>query len=365
MFKKFTLVTLVVLFVIVFFVTLNAGIINKVVQSFYSKAGAPVKSTLFVSYRSFKKTLKTAIEGQLEEEIGKSQKIALVEETEEINVRIISFSEDGSYELYDEPKEKNVLPIKAGITSEKSSVVSTEKRKYEKPIKLQENKVKELLTPLYVKTNVENPKVRILNIKPRFSNGIKLKNGSYEIEVSKEGYRTQIEWVTIDNFSGPDNKKDLDRITASFDLQKNGVEGCSDKLEYNIQPFTDADDGPGLITFRLIYDNASVPELYRSSYKLIDDSNNSRILKSTLSQNYSEAIFSYEPLTAQGARDNRDKNLICETGPDTCYVSNALAYLTFEKTAGGVQMIDQHVFPNLAIARIDKDLMCELNYNQI
>jgi tetratricopeptide (TPR) repeat protein len=40
-------------------------------------------------------------------------------------------------------------------------------------------------------------RIRILNIKPKYRPGIKLKPGKYKIEVAKRGYKTKIEWVTI------------------------------------------------------------------------------------------------------------------------------------------------------------------------
>jgi tetratricopeptide (TPR) repeat protein len=40
-------------------------------------------------------------------------------------------------------------------------------------------------------------RIRILNIKPKYRAGIKLKPGKYKIEVSKRGYKTKIEWVSI------------------------------------------------------------------------------------------------------------------------------------------------------------------------
>ena len=51
---------------------------------------------------------------------------------------------------------------------------------------------------LFVKTKTENAKVRILNIKPKFQQGIELKKGPYNIEVSAPGYETKTIWITLD-----------------------------------------------------------------------------------------------------------------------------------------------------------------------
>ena len=42
-----------------------------------------------------------------------------------------------------------------------------------------------------------NAKVRILNIKPKYYDGIRLKPGNYHIEVSKHGYKKFKQWVTL------------------------------------------------------------------------------------------------------------------------------------------------------------------------
>ena len=49
---------------------------------------------------------------------------------------------------------------------------------------------------LHVNT-LEDASIKILNIKPKFYNGIWLKTGKYHIEVSKKGYKTERLWVVI------------------------------------------------------------------------------------------------------------------------------------------------------------------------
>lgn len=50
---------------------------------------------------------------------------------------------------------------------------------------------------LYVETLPPNAKIKILNIKPRFSQGMKLKPGKYLIEISFDGYMTEKQWVKL------------------------------------------------------------------------------------------------------------------------------------------------------------------------
>lgn len=42
-----------------------------------------------------------------------------------------------------------------------------------------------------------NARVRIMNIKPKYYDGIKLKQGKYYIEVSKRGYKTITKWINL------------------------------------------------------------------------------------------------------------------------------------------------------------------------
>ncbi len=55
--------------------------------------------------------------------------------------------------------------------------------------------------PLRVKTNPKDARVRILNIGPRYREGIELKHGRYRIEVTKAGYKKHLSWfdLTADN----------------------------------------------------------------------------------------------------------------------------------------------------------------------
>ena len=53
--------------------------------------------------------------------------------------------------------------------------------------------------PLTIKTNPANARVRIMNIGPKYKDGILLAPGKYDIEVSKSGYKTYREDVFIDD----------------------------------------------------------------------------------------------------------------------------------------------------------------------
>ena len=51
---------------------------------------------------------------------------------------------------------------------------------------------------LFVHTEPEGARVRILNIKPKFRQGIVLKPGRYHVEVSDDGYKTEKVWIKVE-----------------------------------------------------------------------------------------------------------------------------------------------------------------------
>ena len=69
---------------------------------------------------------------------------------------------------------------------------------------------------LFVETVPANAKVRILNIGPKFYQGMELKPGRYHVEASKRGYQTKKMWVNLG--AGEDKKVavDLEQLQASI-----------------------------------------------------------------------------------------------------------------------------------------------------
>lgn len=50
---------------------------------------------------------------------------------------------------------------------------------------------------IFIKTVPENARVRILNIVPKYTDGIILPAGRYQVEVSSPGYETRVKWYTL------------------------------------------------------------------------------------------------------------------------------------------------------------------------
>lgn len=53
-------------------------------------------------------------------------------------------------------------------------------------------------TSLTVVTTPNDARVRIMNIKPVYEDGIELDDGKYDIEVTKPGYLTYRKWIVVD-----------------------------------------------------------------------------------------------------------------------------------------------------------------------
>lgn len=50
---------------------------------------------------------------------------------------------------------------------------------------------------LFVEAEPRDSRVRVLNIGPAFHQGMELVPGSYHVETSKQGYKTQEKWVDL------------------------------------------------------------------------------------------------------------------------------------------------------------------------
>ena len=50
---------------------------------------------------------------------------------------------------------------------------------------------------LFIRTVPEGARIRILSIKPRFQQGMLLRSGPHQIEISADGYETKNLWITV------------------------------------------------------------------------------------------------------------------------------------------------------------------------
>ena len=76
---------------------------------------------------------------------------------------------------------------------------------------------------LYIRTEPSEAGIRILNIGPKFSQGMELSPGRYHVEISASGYKTRTEWVELS--AGED--KDLDIRLESAASATNSYESSA------------------------------------------------------------------------------------------------------------------------------------------
>ena len=82
----------------------------------------------------------------------------------------------------------------------KSNSISSNSQSYNsnQPKNQTPNVNSKILYSLTINTIPSDAKVKIVNINPKYQNGIKLEKGNYHIEVSKDGYETIKQWILLD-----------------------------------------------------------------------------------------------------------------------------------------------------------------------
>ena len=102
------------------------------------------------------------------------------------------------------PGEHRIGVEKDGFESYSKQIIFEKKRTRDLYVIL--DRKTSLKGRLYVNTDPEHARVRILNIGPRFDQGMALDSGRYHVEVSASGYHTKKLWVSL----GAGEDKDLD-----------------------------------------------------------------------------------------------------------------------------------------------------------
>jgi formylglycine-generating enzyme required for sulfatase activity len=84
------------------------------------------------------------------------------------------------------------------------------------PVRREAPPVKPTTARLFVETQPREARVRILNIVPRFAQGISLKPGPYHLEVSAEGYEIHKEWLELSVGEEKRVSVHLNRLATQF-----------------------------------------------------------------------------------------------------------------------------------------------------
>ena len=139
---------------------------------------------------------------------------------------------------------------------------------------------------LFVQTEPEGARVRILNIKPKFNQGIILKPGRYLVEVSADGYETERVWIKVEQgddktlrlslkklpqllTKDPDEMVKIGNAYTGKGEYKRAIEAYKQAIRIN-SDHADAHGGLGYVYYRLgRYEEAI--EAYKNAVRIEPD----------------------------------------------------------------------------------------------
>jgi len=220
--------------------------------------------------------------------------------------------------------------IKGALKSsfKKSSAILA-KKQINKSVKKPKKKKISRYNGLTISPSVDNSTIRILNIKPKYKDGIKLKPGNYRVSIEKEGYRSQrfnIDFKQEKEYEIEMHKKGLEQdwCESAIEVKSTGSGFSASGQIYQI---------------RLSIDNAYVPEIYLSFAEMQTGHNHfERVLETGLAQDY--AYFKLIQPSALSKEDIKN-NANVVINPDR----NIQSTVGFEQQGNSVLLIWQAKFP--------------------
>ena len=135
---------------------------------------------------------------------------------------------------------------------------------------------------LEINVSVPDARVRIMNIRPKYHDGIKLKKGDYLIAVDKPGYRPKQFWISL----GTDPAQKSYRFDV--ELQPVGLENCEDNLETQRYNSGIAGTNGRLFQYKARFKNTNIHDLYYSFATYSSSINYTRALYNKVSLNHAE-----------------------------------------------------------------------------
>lgn len=148
-----------------------------------------------------------------------------------------------------------------------------------------------------VTPNVDRATIRIMNIQPRYHNKIRLSPGKYDIEVSKEGYRTRRFWATIPP----------DAVGTHIDVEVNllplGLPNCENNVRLATvgSPITPG----GVVTqAQALFQNDDINDLYRSFGANMDGAQYVQVTNTIVHPEYVEMIMRQSTQLSQSQIDS-------------------------------------------------------------
>src|SRR5690606_23862176 len=134
---------------------------------------------------------------------------------------------------------------------------------------------------LYVIPNVLGADIKIMNIAPKYQDGIKLVPKDYEVLVSKPEYRTKRFWVSIPE--GAAGKK----INIDVALQPLGLPNCESNVKLSTygSPLL---KGGQVVQMQALFSNADINDLYLSYAEHVENANFIQVINTVAHPDYVE-----------------------------------------------------------------------------
>jgi len=182
---------------------------------------------------------------------------------------------------------------------------------------------------LTISPSVANSSIKILNIKPKYKDGIKLKPANYQISIEKDGYRSQrfnIDFKQEKEYEIEMHKKGLEQewCESAIEVKSNGSGFSASGQIYQI---------------KLSIEHAYVPEIYLSFAEMQTGHDHfERVLATELSQDY--AYFKLIQPSALSKEDiENNHNVVIDPK------RNIQSTVGFEQQGDSVLLIWQAKFP--------------------
>lgn len=193
--------------------------------------------------------------------------------------------------------------------------------------------------------------VRIMNIGPKYRDGIQLAGGDYKIAVEKDGFRPKMFWVTL----GSDAGRDAYRFDV--ELQPVGLENCEQNLELQRYNSGLAGTDGRLLQYKARFENTNIHDLYYSFAQYRQSLNSTKLLHDRVSLNYAEFHMAQPTqLTADDIKYNRK----VEIDPDRFI----LLIYSFEQVGNDVIVANKALMPKgVFVVDASKKWLCENEFD--
>jgi|GEM_PF-6445652 len=214
------------------------------------------------------------------------------------------------------------------------------------------SKPKPEMVQLTVDAYPSDARIRIMNIRPKYKDGISLVPGQYEIRVDREGYREEMHLVDLE---GLEANGDTGARTLNVSLQPLGLPECEENLELDnyaagVQLFA---DGGHVLQTKALFRNTDIFDLYQSYAQFLDSRGYFLVYDNVIFPAYYEFhIAAPTNLSMADILNNRKK----EIDPERFVMYRTI----FEKRGADTFFVQQIFMPlGVEILEASKESICE------